>query len=302
MAHGHVNTRFVEKEFDYTKPKTLAEALETLATKQDLKILAGGTDLIVKLKEGAIPAMEHMMDINGLEDLCKYTIDPAKGVRIGTGVKLSALEKDAAIAKNWPGLVDAILAMASISVRNLASIGGNICNASPGADTAGPFICYKATLELASKRGVRTMPVEDFFKGGTKTALETDEMLTFINVPMPDPNTGAAFIKMSRIKADLAKLSITAVLHREGDKVGSLRMSMASLASTPLFLKEACEAAEGKKMSAELIDEILTIVNGTIRPRDGGNRTTGAYRRDVAPIITRDALKRAWELSGGELV
>lgn len=298
---AHVNSRFVEKEFDYLKPKTLTEALDILADKSNVNILAGGTDLMVKLKAGVALDLDTMMDINGIEELCSYAIDSQKGAAIGTGVKLTALAKDPAIGADWPVLQEAILAMASISVRNLASIGGNICNASPGADTAGPFICHGATLELMSKRGGRILPVEDFFKGGTKTALEPDEMLTRIHLPLPEADTGAAFIKMSRIKADLAKLSITVVLRREGDRIGSLRMSVASLASTPLFLKEICADATGKRMTQALIDEIVAGVSATIRPRDGGNRTTGAYRRDVAPIITRDALKRAWERSGGEI-
>lgn len=296
------NTRIIEAEFDYIKPTSLNEALDILSSKEKVKIYAGGTDLIVKLKEGVPIEMKYMMDINGIGEINEYVIDPNKGARIGTGVRLSALEHDPRIKEHWPGLYEAITSMAGVSVRNMASIGGNVCNASPGADTAGPLICYEATIELASKRGTRTMPVEDFFKGGSQTALRQDEMLVFINLPMPKANTGAAFIKMSRIKADLAKLSITVVIRREENKVVSIRISMASLASTPLFLREVCATVNGREMSRELIVEIVDGMANTIKPRDGGNRTTGAYRRDVAPIITRDAVIRAWKASGGELL
>lgn len=294
-----MNTLFLENEFDYFKPETLAEALDILAEKKDVRIFAGGTDLIVKMKVGNSYKIENMLDINGIPELHK-TVSTDDGIVIGATEKISVLEKNSDISKRYPALQEAFVSMASISLRNMATVIGNICNASPGADTAGPLLCYGATVKIASKGKERTVKMEDFFVEGGKTILESNELVTEVFIPAPKKNTGAAFIKISRIKADLAKLSITVVLERDGSKISACRMSIASVAGKPLFMKEIGDEIVGKEMNDELVLETADKISKFIRPRDGGNRTTAAYRRDVSKIISRDALKLAWERSGGK--
>lgn len=294
-----MNTLFLENEFDYFKPETLAEALDILAEKEDVRIFAGGTDLIVKMKVGNSYKIGNMLDINGIPELRK-TVSTDEGIVIGATEKISVLEKDSDIIKRYPALQEAFVSMASISLRNMATVIGNICNASPGADTAGPLLCYGATAKIVSKGKERTVKMEDFFVEGGKTILESNELVTEVFIPAPKKNTGAAFIKISRIKADLAKLSITVVLERDGSKISACRMSIASVAGKPLFMKEIGDELVGKEMSDELVLETADKISKFIRPRDGGNRTTAAYRRDVSKIISRDALKLAWERSGGK--
>lgn len=296
-----MNTRYIEAEFDYVKPASLDEALDILATRPHVKVYAGGTDLIVRLKSGAPVVMDTMMDINGIEELCTYSVSETAGARIGTAVKLSALEKNPMVMARWPSLCQAIAAMASISVRNMGSIGGNLCNASPGADTAGPLICYGASLEIAGKDGVRVIPVEKFFVGPGKVALREGELLTHIILPLPGAHTGSGFRKVSMVRADLAKLSISVVLQREQERIKNLRMAMGSMAATPLFLRDISAAAVGKTVTRALLDEIAEQVTAFVKPVDDPNRTSAEYRRDMTRVITRDTMAKAWERSGGSL-
>ena len=294
-----MNTKFLEAEFDYIKPATLEEALEILATKENVKIFAGGTDLIVKLKSGAPIVMDYMMDVNAIPELQAVT-EEADGLHIGATEKISVLEKHPKIVETYPALSHAFHDMASISVRNMATLGGNFCNASPVADAVGPCICYKGQVELQSRNGgTRRVAAEDFFKAPGVTVMEKDELLTSIILPAPAANTGSHFIKMGRTKADIAKISITVVLRREGNTIADCRMAMGSVAARPLFLKEISESLVGKEMTASLIAETAQRISDFIRPIDD-NRTTAQYRTDVAAIIARDALTAAWKDCGGD--
>ncbi|MDR0840664.1 MAG: xanthine dehydrogenase family protein subunit M [Christensenellaceae bacterium] len=294
-----MNTKILENEFEYSKPGSLEEVLETLATKQNVRIFAGGTDLIVKLKLGALPDMEHMLDINGVEELGKIETR-ADGLEIFAGAKLWSIESDRRVEENYPALREAIQAMASISVRNMATLGGNFCNASPVADAVGPVMCYGGKVRMQSKRGAREVNAVDFFLAPGVSVLEKGELLTSVYLPAPKAHTGHAFVKMGRVKSDIAKISITAVLEREGDRIASCRLAMGSVAARPLFLKAIGEGLAGKAMTEALAQETAQNISDFIKPI-GDNRTTAEYRTDVAKVIARDALVSAWKNSGGTL-
>ncbi|MEA5060110.1 MAG: xanthine dehydrogenase family protein subunit M [Clostridia bacterium] len=296
---AHTNTKFMEKEFDYLKPNSLSEALGILADNKNVKIFAGGTDLIVKLKTGAPIEMDYMLDINAIEEL-KGMKPLAGGLAIGSAEKIAVLERDGDVQAKYPALFEAFKSMAAISIRNMATLGGNFCNASPVADAVGPVMCYQGSVALQSRDGgERLVAAEDFFLAPGVTVMQPQEMLTKIILPAPGKNTGAAFIKMGRVKSDIAKISITVVLEREGNAIANCRMAMGSVAARPLFLKDISQSLTGKEMSAALIQETAEQVSAFIRPIDD-NRTTAQYRTDVAAIIVRDALTKAWQRSGGD--
>ncbi|MEN6470410.1 MAG: xanthine dehydrogenase family protein subunit M [Clostridiaceae bacterium] len=296
---AHINTRFVEKEFDYVKPTTLPEALGILADRKNVRIFAGGTDLIVKIKVGALTEIDTMLDINGIEELRRVE-ELDGGISIGCAAKLSTLEKDARLNEKYPAFCGALKAMAAISVRNMATLGGNFCNASPVADAVGPVISYRGSVELKSLTGARVVAAEDFFLAPGVTVMRPDEMLTRILLPAPEAHTGSSFIKLGRVKSDIAKISLTVVLVRNGNTIKECRMAMGSVAARPLFLKDISASLAGKEMSRVLILETADRISAFIRPIDD-NRTTAQYRTDVAAIIARDALTQAWNLSGGEV-
>ena len=178
---GAMNTKIIEAEYDYVKPSSLDEALDILAEKERVRIYAGGTDLIVKLKMGADVGMDIMMDINGIDELFGVTGTEDGGLRIGAAEKIWVLETHPDIIRMYPALAKAMHLMASVSVRNMASIGGNICNASPVADTVGPCMCYGAQLELKSRKGTRLVNEEEFFLKPGVTLIRPDEILTGMN-------------------------------------------------------------------------------------------------------------------------
>ena len=182
---GEINTKFVEHEYDYVKPASLDEALDILAEKKEkAKIYAGGTDLLVHLKMGKGGDMEVMLDINGIDELFGVTKTDDGKVRVGGAEKIWVLETHPVIKELYPALSKAMSLMASISVRNMASIGGNFCNASPVADTVGPCMCYNGQVELTSKKGVRLVDATEFFVKAGVTVIEPDEILTAITGPL----------------------------------------------------------------------------------------------------------------------
>ncbi|OQB25175.1 MAG: Caffeine dehydrogenase subunit beta [Firmicutes bacterium ADurb.Bin182] len=295
-----MNTMIIEQEFEYVKPGSLFEALDILAQTNNVKIYAGGTDLIVKLKTSGIN-MDAMMDINGIPELSELTASGGNGLVIGSAVKLSRIEKHPAVKSNYSALFEALMSMASVSVRNMGTLGGNLANASPAADTAGPVICYKGILELMSRSGIREVPAEDFFISSGVSAIRPDELLTRIKLPAVNKNTGAKFIKTGRVKSDIAKVSFTVVIEREGSKIKSCRAAAGSAAAKPVYLRTVSESLKGRIMTRELITETVDRIAGIIEPIDD-QRTTAEYRKELIKVIAADAFSKAWSLSGGKLI
>lgn len=294
-----MNTKFLEKEFDYIKPASLSEALDILSAGKNVKIFAGGTDLIVKLKVGAPIEMDAMLDINAIPELFGMKAVP-EGIELGAAEKIYALEQNEEIKQNYQGLYEAFHAMASVSVRNMATLGGNFCNASPVADASCAVLAYNGSVKLVKKGGERTVSAEDFFLAPGVSVTAPDELLLSIAVPAPKENTGAVYVKLSRVKSDIAKLSVCVVLSRVGERIGECRVTMSAVAARPLYLKEISESLAGKPFTEALALETAENISAFIRPIDD-NRTTAQYRKDVTKIIARDALSQAWKRSGGKI-
>ena len=295
-----MNTKFLEKEFDYVKPASLSEALDVLAERKNVKVFAGGTDLIVKLKVGAPVEMDTMLDVNGVKDLFGVKSDK-DGIAIGAAEKIAVLEKNEDIQKRYTALYESFRAMASISVRNMATLGGNFCNASPVADAAAAVLAYDGSVTLEKKGGSkRSVRAEEFFLAPGVTAMEKDELLTAITLPAPKGNAGAVYVKLSRVKSDIAKLSVCVVLEREGDKIAHCRITMSAVAARPLYLKDICEGLTGKVMDKAQAEKTAADIAAFIKPIDD-NRTTAEYRKDVTVVIAREAIEEAWKRSGGTL-
>lgn len=293
-----MNTRFLEPEFDYVKPATLQDAFSFLKENKNVKVFAGGTDLIVKLKTGGLTAIDFMMDINGIPEMHLFEQTADGGMRIGAGVKLSAIEQNKEIISRYPALSVAISKMASISIRNMGTIGGNFCNASPVADTVGPVICYKGLVELTSAEGTRTVPAEKFFLKPGVSVIRPDELMTAVLLPKPKPDTGAVFIKMGRVASDIAKISLSVVIERDGRKAGDCRMAMGSVAATPLFLEEISAKMTNKEVNSALIDKVSEEIADFIKPITD-TRTTKEYRKAMAQLIAEHGIAEAWKQSGG---
>jgi len=296
----HENTRIMPAEFEYLEPKTMAEALEMLAKFDNVKVLAGGTDLIVKLKTGADIKVDYMMNVKEIQEL-NYVVLEDNLVKIGAVTPLSTIENHEIIKENLEVLSEAIKAMAAIAVRNMGTIGGNLCNSSPAGDTIPPLTVYGAKLKLASQNGFREVAVDEFITGPGKNILAKDEMLVEVIIPLPKENTGAAFIKKTRVKADISKINTAVLIERTGDTCAECKIAMGSVAAKVIRIAPAEEAVQGQKAAADLFKKAAQIVSDEIKPIDD-NRSTAEYRKDIAKVIVEDALKIAWERSGGEKI
>jgi len=293
------NTKILAQEFEYLAPKTLNETLSLLEKYKDksARILAGGTDLLVKMKTIDLKT-DYLINIKNIPEL--DFIDTANGLKIGAAVLLSHIERIGKVKERYPALYEGIKSMAAIAVRNMGTIAGNICNASPAADTVPPLIAYGAEVKLVSKRGERTISVEDFITGVGKTVIEADELITQVNIPEINKNSGSAFSKKGRVKADIAKINLAVYLEREDNICKDCKIVLGSVAVKAIRAKEAEGLFKGQTVSASLIDKIAKKASEEIKPIDD-IRSSVEYRTEIARVIVEDAVKIAWERAGGEL-
>lgn len=294
-----MNTRIIPIEYKYEAPATLVEALEILAKRKNVKVLAGGTDLVVKMKTGAISEMDTMLDIKRIEELNHITIDKAAGViKIGAATVLSDIEDNAEVAAALPALHEALVAMAAIAVRHMGTIGGNFANASPVADTAGPVMAHGGSVKLASVAGERIVPACEFFHGLGKSELKADELIVEFILPIAPANVGSAFIKKTRVKADISKISTTVCMMLDDNKITAMNIAMGAVAIKPILMNEVCAKYIGTEATAANFALIAADISDAINPIDD-IRSTAEYRKAVAEVIVADALALAAKRAGG---
>ena len=206
------------KKFDYLKPKTLEEALSLLETHgEKAKLIAGGTDVIVMIKQKTM-SPEVLISLQGIPGLDQIQFDGA--LRMGPMVTHRAIEKSEIIRKQFSALTDATDSLGSIQIRNVATIGGNICTAAPSADTATPLLVLGAQVKAKSLKGERTIAIEEFFKGPSQSVLKGNEIVTELVIPKPLPNTGSAYWKhQRRLALDLPIVGVSVLLSLDKDKI-----------------------------------------------------------------------------------
>jgi CO/xanthine dehydrogenase FAD-binding subunit len=293
------NTHILVQEFEYIEPQTIAEATSLLAQYgHRARIMAGGTDLLVQMKmERRNPW--YVINITKIPNLDCITANG--GVDIGATATIRSLYKSRLIGERYTALAEACNWFSTIQIMVMGTIGGNLCNASPAADTAPPLICFDAQLTLASHSGERTLPLEEFFLGPGKTVVRADEMLTGIHLPAVADNTGSAFMKVGRVVADISKTCAAVKLVREahGDRVRDCRIALGSVGPVPIRARSAEAALVGRPFGAELAGNAARIASEEIKPITDV-RSTQAYRTEVSAVIVRDALQLAWTRSGQE--
>src|SRR5512143_565568 len=208
MANSHI----LAQDFDYAEPRTIEEALSLLAGHQgQAKVIAGGTDLLVWMKMERV-SPRYVISISRVPAL-RYLITD-EGLRLGTLTTFREVEKHWLIPRKYTALFEAAKSVTSVQIKHMGTIGGNLCNASPAADSAPPLLAFGAKVRLADDQRERVLPLEEFFVGNGVTCLSPQEMLLEVQVPELSGPTGSAFIKMARVAADLAKISIAAMVVR----------------------------------------------------------------------------------------
>lgn len=295
-AH-HTNTHLLTTEFEYAAPGSIAETLELLRARGDeARVLAGGTYLLVQLKMEQL-SPRSLIDIRWLPELRGRSFED--GARLGANETIRAVRDDAHIQAQYTALAEACAAFGSMQIEIMGTLGGNVCNGSPASDTVPALLAFDAELDLIGPDGARTLALADFLRGPGRTALRPHELLKSIHLPLPRPGTGSAFIKISRVVADLAKASVAAVIVRENDRIVDCRLAFGSVAPVVMRARRAEAFLIGQTFSTETALEAGRIASEEIAPIDDV-RSTAWYRREVAKALTHDAVQLAWERSTGQ--
>ena len=287
-----MNTRILSQEFEYLEPKTIEEAIAHLATYGDkARVIAGGTDLIVRMKmEMSHP--EYLVNIARIPSL-RYLIHE-KGLRIGALTPFQELEKSALIRGKYVALFEAARSVSCVQIKNMGTVGGNLCHGSPAADCAPPLLVFNAKAKLRGEGTERVIPLEHFHTGPGRTVLLPQELLIEVQLPQVADGTGSAFLKVSRVAADLAKLNVAVALEREKDVCRDCRIALGSVAPKPFRTAEAEGILKGKKLAEDLIEKASQRASEEIEPITD-IRSTLQYRREVSRVLVRDAIKLAWK-------
>jgi carbon-monoxide dehydrogenase medium subunit len=279
-------------EFDLLRPQTLSEALALLAEHApDILPLAGGTNVIVELRDGH-PCPRYLMDVSHLPELCGIRRDNGHVV-IGGGTAIAELLTHPLITEHGLPLRQAAAKLGNPLVRNRATVAGNLVNASPAADTAPPLIALGAEVELTSQRGIRCVSLDEFMIGVNKTLIQPDELLTTIRWPTPPVRSAAGFYKIGLRKADACSVINAAamVAWDEDGRCQQARIAIGAAAPHPVRAKEAEAALIGQPLKADVIAEAAHLAAQATQPIDDV-RGTAAYRRRMAEVIVRRLLEQ----------
>ncbi len=272
----------------YHRPTSLDEALELAASDPRARFIAGGTDLLVQgRQQPSVPCV--LISLRRLEELAR--IEPGECLRIGSGVPLADLASSEHVRRRLPALADALRTFGSRQIRNVATLGGNLCNASPSADAAPPLLVHDARLELRSAGGVREVPLAEFFRGPGETVLGSGEILTAVLVDAPRGNESSAFQRQSRVSMDLSLASIAVCLERDGARCTRARVAAGAVAPTPLRLEAVESALEGTELDAAARASAVLAVDGAIAPISDV-RAAEWYRRHVTGVLLGRVLAR----------
>jgi len=281
--------------FDYAAPRSVDEAVALLDPRGDqARVLSGGTDIIVQLREGR-RKLALLVDVKGIPELNQLSYDSQRGLVLGAAVPCHKIYEDAATAAAYPGLIDAVSLVGGTAIQGRATVGGNLCNASPAADTIPPLIVLEATCVIAGPKGQREVPVEDFCTGPGRTVLQNGEFLVSVRIPPPKPRSGAFYLRfIPRNEMDIAVVGAGASVLLNADRTAfvSARVALGAVAPTPLLVHEAAAALAGKPISDEAIRAAAEAARAAARPIDD-MRGTIAFRRHLSGVLTRRALQGA---------
>ena len=289
MSPSSVMTKRL-KEFRYFEATTIAEAVAILKDHgRKATILAGGTDLLPTMKMRTITP-ECIVNIGKIANL-NYIRQEGKELRIGSLTTIATVLESRLIKEKCFSLHEAAVAFATPQVRNMATIGGNICRSSPSSDLVPPLMSFGAELKLVGTEGERKVFLEEFFTGAGENILDR-EILTEIIVPLPEGKFGTAFAKLTRTTTDLAKLNCAVQVTVSGSRCVDVKIVLGAVADRPLRAKEVEVCMKDQKTVDEIIEEAARRVVETIAPITDV-RSTAEYRAQVSQVLVKRLVKQA---------
>jgi aerobic carbon-monoxide dehydrogenase medium subunit len=287
---------------DYFEPKTVDEALSLLDKYGDrAEVIAGGTDVMVDIKYKEEP--DCLVNIKQIADLNAIQENGA-GLTIGPLTTIHELEESSLVKERLPLLWQAAHQFASLQIRNTATIGGNICRASPSGETLAPLLCLGAQAKTVSSSGAKDEPFASFFRGPGQTSLGSKGLLTGITVPYPAAGSHAAYLKHAvRGPMDIAMVGVAVLVTPDAGKtkVGDVCVGLGAVAPTPIRAAKTEALLKGKSLSAKLVKEAGTMAGSESSPITD-QRSSGEYRRWIVEALTRRGLEQCWQAITGKEV
>jgi carbon-monoxide dehydrogenase medium subunit len=281
------------RRFDLAVPQSVDDCLKALAADPaGAKLVAGGTDLLPQMKNGLLkPA--RVVDLSGVTELRALGPADGGGLRIGAAVTARELELDARVRARYASIAESGALVGSVQVRNLATVGGNLCNAAPSADMAPPLIALDAVAVIAGPKGRRRVPLAEFFTGVRRTVLGADELLVELVVPDSGASSGGNYLRHTpRRELDIAVVGVAAQVTLAGGKCAKARIALAAVAPTPVRATAAERALEGQTLTPELIERAAGLAVEAAKPI-ADQRGSVEFRRHLTRVLTRRTLTTA---------
>jgi CO/xanthine dehydrogenase FAD-binding subunit len=280
----------------YLEPGDLEQARSMLAGHEGVRIVAGGTDLVVAARSGKAPLPESLMAIHRLKELIGIQPEADGGLRIGALTTHGDLEGSPVVTQSWTALSDASALVGSPATRHLGTVGGNVCNASPAMELGSPLLVFDASVELASSGGFRLLPFSSFVTGPGRTSAQPGELMTAVVLPrLHGPGRiGSAYIRLEyRLAMEIAIVGAAALVRLDdGDRCADVRVALTAVAPTCVRAAESEEMLRGKTIDDALLERAARAAAASARPIDDV-RASADYRRAMVPVMVRRALTRA---------
>ncbi len=286
--------------FDYLSPASLDEVLRILESNgADSRVLNGGSDLVLQMKQGTVTP-KSVVDIKGIPELNRLEWDQDKGLRLGVAVPLKKLLSFTSLPKEYDVLLQGSSVIGSVQVKNRGTVGGNIRNAAPSADSAPLLLCLEARAILASTKGTRAVIMDDFFTVPGQTVIGNDELLVELEVPLPpSPAVGCYLRYTTREEMDIAVAGVASflVLSPQSRKVEQARLALGTVAPTPFRARQAEACLLGKEVTPDIIEEAAEQAVEEVNPISD-IRASAGYRRHLIKVLTCRTLQKVSEELG----
>jgi carbon-monoxide dehydrogenase medium subunit len=277
-------------KFQYHAPKTLVEVVQLMDTLDNAKPIIGGTDVIPLLREAACRP-SHLIDLNNVEEL-NYVREQTGFICIGATATYNQLATSELLHKA-PAIVDAVSRIGSPQIRNRGSVSGNLCNASPAADSAPPLLVYDAELKILSSSDTSIVPLQELFAGPQINSLEPNELVTEIRFTVPPESSSSSFKRIARRKAfTLSIVSVAAYIEMDNSICKEARIAFGSVADTPIRSPEVEELLAGEELDAQIISKAAEVAKRIVSPITDV-RGTAEYRRAMCGVLLKRALNTA---------
>jgi carbon-monoxide dehydrogenase medium subunit len=284
------------KRFEYFAPDTLSQAITLLREKGDGgRLLAGGTDLLVQMKEAGLHA-PYVVSLRRLPELRGIDFSETDGLRLGAMTDMAEIAEHPLIRERYQALSDGARVVGSVQTRNMATVGGNVCNAAPSADTAPPLLALDARVQIAGPEGSRLLPLRELFRAPGETALGPTDILVSITLPAPPPDTGSVYERHTpRAAMDIAVVGVAVVVTLDdSDRMKEGRIALGAVAPTPIRAPEAEQALAGQPATDEVIARAAALAVEAARPISD-RRGSAAFRRHLVGVMTQRCLRVAIE-------